>query len=117
MKPKQDADARAGLAPANVRRLLPFPEPAPQMDVNDPRWPDAFARWTQRKAEWYGLEDSFDLMGRALGIKAKTMNIYQDRRRAERRANQKRLEDMAASSSAIYGKPPNCGDQRSMAAK
>lgn len=107
MKPKQDEDAGAGLAPANVRRLLDFPEPPPQMDVSDPRWPDAFARWSQRKAEWLGLEDSFDLMGRALGINAKTMDAYQKRRRSERRAQQKRLEDMAESSSAIYGKPPN----------
>lgn len=77
------------------------------MDVSDPRWPDAFAQWTDRKAKWLGLEDSFDLMGRALGIKTKTMDAYQQRRRDERRAKQKRLEDMSESSSTIYGKPLN----------
>jgi hypothetical protein len=85
--------------------LLPFPEPPPQMDVDDPRWPAAFADWTQRKAEWYGLEDSFDLLGRALGIKPKTMDAYRDRKREERRANQKRLEDMSESANTIYGTP------------
>lgn len=77
------------------------------MDVNDPRWADAFARWAQRKAEWYGLEDAMEMFGRAMGIKPKTMDEYRDRKRAERRAQQKRLEEMAASSNAIYGKPLN----------
>jgi hypothetical protein len=90
-----------------VKRLLDFPEPPPQMDVSDPRWADAFARWAQRKAEWYGLEDAIEMFGRALGIKPKTMDAYAERQREERRKKQKRLEDMAASSNAIYGKPLN----------
>jgi len=104
MKPK--TKQRRSLR-GRVKRLLDFPEPPPQMDVSDPRWPEALTNWLQRKAEWYGMEDGMELMGRALGVKTSTMDEYAERQRAERRAKQKRLEDMAASSGAIYGKPHN----------
>ena len=77
------------------------------MPVSDPRWAGAFADWAARKAKWLGMEDPFELFGRALGVKKSTVDGYVERRRAERRAKQKRLEDMAESSSAIYGKPLN----------
>lgn len=104
MKAKKNTKGVArGSLRRRVKRLLDFPEPPPQMDVNDPRWPDAFAQWAQRKAEWLGTEDPFELFGRALGVKKSTVDGYVERRRAERRAKQKRLEDMGKSSNDIYG--------------
>jgi len=90
--------------PSQTKRLLDFPEPPPKMAVTDPRWPKAFAAWTERKAKWLGMEDSFEMMGRALGVKKSIVDGYVERRRAERRAAQQRLEDMAKSSSQFYGK-------------
>lgn len=46
-----------------LRKAAPkFPEQMPKMNVNDPRWPNEFANYCTRKANWYGLKDAFEFM-------------------------------------------------------
>lgn len=76
------------------------------MDVSDPRWAGEFADWAARKAKWLGMEDPFEFFGRAMGVKKSIVDGYVERRRYERRAHQKRLEEMSKSSGVIFGKKP-----------
>lgn len=50
-----------------MKTKKPFTEPPPDMDVNDPRWPEAFTAWMERKARHFNM-DAIELMGRALGL-------------------------------------------------
>ena len=105
MKNKKSTRARRRHSlPRRVRRLLPFPEPPPKLDVNDKRWPTLFTAWCQRKAAWYGM-DPIEMMARALGLR-KPADEWRENRAEERRKQQQRLEDMSKSN-GIYGKSPN----------
>lgn len=83
----------AGSLPRRVSKLLDFPEPPPAMDVSDPKWPDAFTAWCQRKAEWFGM-DAIEMLGRALGCK-KEADQWRNSQTEQRRKERDRLDHMA----------------------
>ena len=97
MKPKSSKSRRPG-AGSPARTGSAFSELPPDLDVNDPRWPDAFSRWAQRKAKSMGM-DPIEMMGRALGLD-KEADGWRKRRQAELRHREQHAND-------IYGKPPN----------
>lgn len=68
------------------------------MDVNDPRWPDAFAAWAERKAKHFGM-DAMEMMGRALGC-----DIEAD---AWRKKRQSALRHQEQHANDIYGETDN----------
>jgi len=80
-----------------TKRSSAFTEPPPSMDVNDPRWPDAFAAWAERKAKHFGM-DAMEMMGRALGCNMKA-DSWRKKRQAALRHQEQHAND-------IYGKTP-----------
>lgn len=98
-----EAEKRGGSCapPKATKRNAAFTEPPPDMDVNDPRWPEAFAAWAERKAKHFGM-DAMEMMGRALGC-----DIEADAWRKKRQAALRHQEQHA---NDIYGKPQNKQD-------